>query len=98
MTELVHEIVCIHLSAKGHEQTCALQKGMFALPPIATAKADISKPSCLRHPRKQTCAMQRLMSAMGQKRTYPITRSQRLQSRAAPEKSQVQALGQLSNL
>src|SRR5262249_35043747 len=29
------------MSALGHKQTCAAQKGMSALPPIATAKADI---------------------------------------------------------
>ena len=28
-------------SALGQKQTCAAQKGMSALPPIATAKADI---------------------------------------------------------
>jgi hypothetical protein len=30
------------MSALGHKRTCAVQKGMSALPPIATAKADIA--------------------------------------------------------
>jgi hypothetical protein len=34
--------VCIVMSALGQKQTCAPQKAMSALPPIATAKADIS--------------------------------------------------------
>jgi hypothetical protein len=29
------------MSALGHKQTCAVQNGMSALPPIATEKADI---------------------------------------------------------
>ena len=33
---------CIALSALGQKQTCAAQNGMSALPPIATAKADIA--------------------------------------------------------
>jgi hypothetical protein len=32
------------MSALGHKQTFAAQKGMSALPPIATAKADIKSP------------------------------------------------------
>jgi hypothetical protein len=31
----------VAMSALGQKQTCAVQKGMSALPPIATAKADI---------------------------------------------------------
>jgi hypothetical protein len=31
------------MSALGQKQTCALQRLMSALPPIATAKADIGK-------------------------------------------------------
>src|SRR5262245_5941578 len=58
------------MSALGHKRTCAMQKGMSALPPIATAKADIRKRSCLLYPRKRTCAVQRRMSAKGQKRTH----------------------------
>src|SRR5262245_32657295 len=42
---------------------------MSALPPIATAKADSPKRSCLLYPPKRTCALQPGMSAMGQKRT-----------------------------
>ena len=49
---------------------CALQKAMSALPPIATAKADIRKRSCPLYPRKRTCAVQPGMSALGQKRTH----------------------------
>jgi len=30
------------MSALGQKQTCAAQNGMSALPPIATAKADIA--------------------------------------------------------
>ena len=32
------------MSALGHKRTYAVQKGMSALPPIATAKADIRTP------------------------------------------------------
>jgi hypothetical protein len=34
------------MSALGHKPTYAVQKGMFALPPIATAKADACTGSC----------------------------------------------------
>src|SRR5262245_16655869 len=57
------------MSALGHKQTYAVQNAMSALPPIATAKADIRNGSCLLYPRKRTCAMQTGMSALGQKRT-----------------------------
>jgi hypothetical protein len=59
------------MSALGQKQTFALQQGMSALPPIATAKADIRKTPCLLYPRKRTCAVQSAMSALGQKRTSP---------------------------
>src|SRR5262249_53711462 len=36
------------MSALGHKQTYAVQQPMSALPPIATAKADIRKRSCIR--------------------------------------------------
>src|SRR5262249_53280892 len=39
------------------KQTCAAQEPMSALPPIATAKADSRKRSCLLYPRKRTCAV-----------------------------------------
>src|SRR5262249_39947229 len=42
------------MSALGHKQTYAAQKGMSALPPIATAKADSGKQSCLLYPQKRT--------------------------------------------
>jgi hypothetical protein len=58
------------MSALGQKQTYALQTGMSALPPIATVKADISKPSCLLYPQERTCAAQTPMSAIGHKRTF----------------------------
>src|SRR5262249_8443988 len=61
-------VVCV--SALGHKRTYAPQQAMSALHPIATTKADIGKPSCLLYPRKRTCAVQQLMSALGQKRTF----------------------------
>jgi len=44
------------MSALGQKQTCAAQKGMSALPPIATAKADSRKMvmSAL-HPKGDMC-------------------------------------------
>ena len=60
---------CWLMSALGQKRTCALQLGMSALPPIATAKADSRKRSCPLCPRKRTCAVQLGMSALGQKRT-----------------------------
>src|SRR5512132_1872047 len=42
---------------------------MSALPPIATAKADIRKRPCPLYPQERTCAVQLQMSAKGQKRT-----------------------------
>jgi len=56
------------MSALGQKQTYALQKAMSALPPIATAKADIRKRSCLLYPQKRTCAVQTGMSAKGSAR------------------------------
>src|SRR5215469_15530056 len=57
------------MSALGHKQTYAVQERISALPPIATAKADSRKRSCLLYPQKRTCAVQTGMSALGQKRT-----------------------------
>jgi hypothetical protein len=54
------------MSALGHKRTYAVHKAMSALTPIATAKADFRKRSCLLYPRKRTCAAQYLMSALGQ--------------------------------
>jgi hypothetical protein len=62
-----------------------VQKGMSALPPIATAKADFRKRSCLLNTRKRTSALHSAMSALGQKRLmqcsnwdrYSITSSAR---------------------
>src|SRR5262245_44992848 len=54
------------MSALGHKRTYAVQKGMSALPPIATMKADIRKRSCLLYPQKRTWATHKLMSALGQ--------------------------------
>jgi hypothetical protein len=58
------------MSALGHKQTYALQKAMSAITPIATAKADIGRLSCLLYPRKRTCTVQSEMSAKGHKRTF----------------------------
>src|SRR6476620_11829783 len=58
------------MSALGQKQTYAVQNGMSALPPIATAKADICPWSCRLYPRKRTCAMRQCMSALGHKRTH----------------------------
>src|SRR5262245_38186295 len=60
------------MSALGHKRTYAVQNGMSALPPIATAKADFRKRPCLLYPQKRTWAVQQWMSAMGQKRTCAI--------------------------
>src|SRR5262249_28364691 len=67
------------MSALGQKQTYAVQKPMSALPPIATAKADFRKRSCLLYPRKRTCAVRLAMSALGQKRTHA---TQQLQHQA----------------
>jgi hypothetical protein len=58
------------MSLLGHKQTYAVHQPMSALPPIATAKADMPQWSCLLYPRKRTCAAQTVMSALGQKRTF----------------------------
>src|SRR5215510_14464168 len=55
------------MSALGQKRTCAAQEGMSALPPIATAKANCRKRSCLLHPQKQTDAGQNEMSAVSHK-------------------------------
>src|SRR5215813_8698824 len=57
------------MSALGHKRTYAVQNGMSALLPKATAKADSRKRSCLLYPKKRTCAAQQVMSALVQKRT-----------------------------
>jgi|GEM_PF-2071347 hypothetical protein len=45
------------MSALGHKRTYAVQKGMSAFPPIATAKADMSPQMIVSAlPRKRTCA------------------------------------------
>jgi hypothetical protein len=72
------------MSALGHKRTYAVQKGMSALPPIATAKADSRKRSCLLYTQKRTCAVQKPMSALGQKPDIrPITVAQNMRRRAA---------------
>src|SRR5262249_46375880 len=60
------------MSALGQKRTYAAQQPMSALPPIATAKADIGKPSCPLYPQKRTCAVHQLMSALGQKQRCPF--------------------------
>jgi len=54
------------MSALGHKQTYAVQNGMSALPPIATAKADFCTTSCPLYPQKRTHAVHKAMSALGQ--------------------------------
>src|SRR5215831_14242510 len=46
------------MSALGQKQTYAVQNGMSALPPRATAKADFRNRSCPLCLRKRTCAVQ----------------------------------------
>src|SRR5215471_14673615 len=66
------------MSALGQKRTYAVQEATSALPPIATAKADFGKPSCLLYPRKRTCAVQQLMSALGHKRTHAAQQNRSL--------------------
>jgi hypothetical protein len=66
------------ISALGQKQTFVPQKTMSALLPIATAKADFRKRSCLLYPSKRTCAVQSEMSAKGQKRTLIVKKRNRL--------------------
>src|SRR5215472_3748046 len=69
------------MSALGQKQTCALQKAMSALPPIATAKAEFPQKSCLLYLRKRTCAVHQeclLWAKSGHRTTfYSITSSAR---------------------
>jgi hypothetical protein len=58
------------MSALGHKRTYAVHQPMSALPPKATAKADMCQWSCLLCLRKRTCAVHSPMSALGQKRTH----------------------------
>jgi hypothetical protein len=60
------------MSALGQKRTYAVQNGMSALPPIATAKADFRARSCPLYPQKRTCAVQLGMAALGQKRTHAV--------------------------
>jgi hypothetical protein len=46
------------MSALGQKQTCAAQNVMSALPPKATAKADIGNRSCRLYPQQRTWALQ----------------------------------------
>src|SRR4029453_4696289 len=70
------------VSALGHKRTYAVQKGMSALPPIATAKADSRKRSCPLYSQKRTCALHSVMSAKGQKRTWRLILEPRQRARA----------------
>jgi hypothetical protein len=47
------------ISALGQKQTCALQKAMSALPPKATAKADIANVMSALHPIADMCGATR---------------------------------------
>src|SRR5262249_5915858 len=60
------------MSGLGQKQTCASQKAMSALHPIATTKADTRKRSCPLYPQERTCAVQQPMSAKGHKRTCAL--------------------------
>jgi hypothetical protein len=51
------------MSALGQKQTLAVQQVLSALLPIATAKADSPKKSCLLYPPKRTCAVRLLTFA-----------------------------------
>src|SRR5262245_60355431 len=63
-------------------------KVMSALPPRATAKAKFRKRPCPLYPRKQTCAVQLGMSALGQKRTSQLfIQSPRLRAAGARQGS-----------
>src|SRR5262245_30986939 len=70
------------ISALGPKPTYTVQNIMSALGLIATTKSGFPEKSCLLYPQKQTCAVQWLMSALGQKRTclYSITSSARERS------------------
>ena len=61
------------MSALGQKQTHAVQQRMSALPPIATAKADITKKVMSTLPLKADMCSARAKSAMGQQRTFPDT-------------------------
>src|SRR5262245_6832331 len=67
------------MSALGQKQNICSAKGHVRFTPIATAKADTRKRSCLLYPQKRTCAAQLGMSSMGQKRIAPAFRSQNIQ-------------------
>ena len=69
------------MSALAQKQTSAAQKAMSALPPIATAKADFRKRSCLLYSQKQTCAAQNGMSALSESRQARLVVHQGIQSR-----------------
>ena len=54
------------MSALGQKQTCAVQYGMSALPPIATAKANSRKRSCPLYPQQSaTCSVSGPMFRIG---------------------------------
>jgi len=81
------------MSALGHKRTYAVQNVMSALHPIATTKAKFRKRPCLLYPQKRTCAVHRLMSAFGQKRTsgprVSRTVCRRLSRSCAPRRLQI---------
>src|SRR5262245_1280038 len=63
------------MSALGQKPTYAVQKGMSALPPIATMKAEIRKRSCLLYPRKRRRTRSCLLWANSGHRQVSIARS-----------------------
>ena len=70
------------MSALGQKQTCALHQPMSALPPIATAKADIPQKACLLYPLKRTfCAVFRAVSRALPATGDDVVRQQELQLR-----------------
>jgi hypothetical protein len=62
------------MSALGQKRTYAVQNAMSVLRRIATAKAELPQKSCPLYPQKRTCAVQSVVSALGQKRTLHFRR------------------------
>src|SRR5215510_1734539 len=65
------------MSALGQKQTYAVQNRMSALPPIATAKADMPKWSCPLYPRKRHQTRHMGMSARAKSRLMPCSKKDR---------------------
>jgi len=65
------------MSALGQKQTHAVQQPMSALPPIATAKADIRKRSCLLYPQEWTLDHANRMSGLDHERPIQAVHRER---------------------